>query len=364
MRSLSLIFVMVALLGVRLAAAGAAAPLGVLYAGQEAFFDLVYRNEGSASVSIRQVTPACDCITILSHPEVVAPGASVRIACVYRSAKPGNIRTAVEIFGAEPAVPVFSFRVTGFVAEKSWLVRAREVLAGAPDQVLLVDVRPAGDFARSHAPHAINLPAFSLKFQTALRGRKIVLLDGGFAPESLLTEVLAMREQGFKDVAVLAGGLAAWTREGGILEGVDKSTLPLATISAAEFTRANDASPWLCVGVGPAGAAVKQGVPVLQVDDLAGLEKKLAAATWSVTGGAGFCPVLILATDTTLAARIEKHFARDRRLQLYYLTGGRESLATFQASQVAVASHTGQTFVSQPNQSRPVVSGRCGSCGR
>ena len=75
MRRLLLFLVSMALLALRLAAAPASAPLGVVYAGQEAFFDLAYRNETSLPVAIQRVASTCDCITILSSPEVVAPGA-------------------------------------------------------------------------------------------------------------------------------------------------------------------------------------------------------------------------------------------------------------------------------------------------
>lgn len=362
MRRLLPFLVLLVLLGFRLGAAEAARPLGVVYANQEAFFDLVYRNEGSAPVSIRRVATGCECITILTHPETVAPGATARISGVYRSAVAGNIHTVVELVGDNAAEPLFAFHITGFVAEKSWLVSASDLLAGPSNQAMLVDVRPAAAFARAHPPRAVNLPAFSVKSQKALRSRSLVLFDEGYAPEALLAQVLVLREQGFENVAVLTGGLASWIRAGGPVEGTEKQAALLATLSPAEFARSNAANPWLCVAVGGPAPVAVPAATVLHVNDVPELVKKLAETTWPVDGGAGFRPVLIVADDPQVAARTEQQLPRNARQQVYYLAGGGTALAAYQQEQAALARHTGQTFAVQTVKSRPVVSGRCGTC--
>ena len=361
MRALGSILLLVVLLLPRLAAAQTAAPLGIVYSGQEAFFDLVYRNEGPAPVELKRVAPGCDCITVLSHPETVAPGASARIACVYRSTVPGNIRTVVDVFGADPAQPAFSFGVTGFVAEKAWLASAQEAMAGDPQQ-LLVDVRSAGEFAEAHVPRALNVPAFALKAQAALRGRKLVLLDDGLVPETLLAEVVALQARGFKDVRVLVGGLTAWKRAGGALEGPGSAALS-GWIPAEKFGASRVANPWLCVEVG-GPAVASDSLPRLQVGTVPELEQRLAQESWPVSGGADFRPVLVILADPALAGRIEQGPGRASGRQIYFLTGGSPALVAYEASQAALSRHTGQTFVTQSVATRPVVSGRCGSCGR
>ena len=362
------ILLSVALLGLRLFGGETSVPLGVVCAGQEAFFDLVYHNETSGPVQIQQVKPSCDCITILTFPATVAAKSVVRIPCVYRSAVPGNIRTVVEIFGADSAHAQSSFRVMGFVAEKEWLLSPREVLAGPRDQTFFLDVRSAEEFSRAHAPRAMNLPLFSLKSRIEMRSRRVVLFGDGATPESLLAEVLVLRAHGFEHVAVLNGGIAAWVRAGGAVEGTMKSATRLSSVTAAKFDRSNATNPWLCVAVGTVKRKELELIPMLQAADVSELEKILEKSVWPVSGGLPFRPVLIIVADPRIQARIESRFGGNQAQQLFYLDGGRGALATYHAEQVALARHTDQTFVadsvaSRP-ASRPVVSGRCGSCGR
>lgn len=367
MRLLITAFILVALIGSRLSGGEISTPLGVVYANQEAFFDLVYQNETGGPVQIKQVKVGCDCITVLTHPTTVTAGSVARISCVYRSAVPGNLQTSVELLGGDATSPLAAFKVTGFVAEKSWLISAREVLAGSSDQALLVDVRGTEAFAAGHPPHALNLPVFSLKSRAALSSRRIVLLDEGFAPEALLAEVQVLREHGFKNVAVLTGGLVAWVRAGGTLEGTMKSATQLSVIAASKFGRSNANNPWLCVEVGAAQKAKYDSMPVVQVSTVEELEKKMKEWTGPVSGGLSLRMVLVIA-EPQIQARIENRFGRDQSQQLFYLDGGRAALESYQSTQVALARHTDQMISTRPVASRavsrPVVSGRCGSCGR
>ena len=114
--------------------------------------------------------------------------------------------------------------------------------------------------------------------------------------------------------------------------------------------------------------SVKHSIPIRHAADITDLEKILSEMVWPVSGGAAFHPVLILLADAQGQARIESRLGKNQQQQLYYLNGGIAALEAFQADQVALASHTDQTFAARPVTShpvsRPVVSGRCGSCGK
>lgn len=367
MRALITFLVLAGWFGLRgNAAETATVPIGIVAANQEAFFDLVLRNDGAAPLVIKEIKPRCDCITVLSAPPTLAAGTETRLHCVYRSAKTGSVQTTVDVFGADAALPQASFRVTGFVAEKSWLVSASEVLARPLGAVVLVDLRSAEEFSRVHPQHALNLPLFALKTRATLRPQKLVLIDEGFAPETLLAEVLNLRAQGFLDVGVLKGGIASWMRAGGPVEGLGRSAVQLSTISAAKFGRSNGVNPWLCLEVGGISRNAQRFPSLVRVAGADELEKKLLEAMPPGIGGTGFQPVLIVGADVQTQARIERRFGQNAAREIFYLEGGASALESYRAEQAGLAQHTDDPFISRadPSQAvpRPSVSGRCGSC--
>lgn len=353
-------------LGFPLQADEISVPIGVVYRNQDVFFDLEYHNRSAEPVRFKAFKASCDCVTVLEHPDTIAPGVAVKIHCVYRSDNAGSIRTVLEFFGDDADKLQASFVVTGFVAEQSWLTDARPLLSTNADQALLVDVRSAADYQRVHPLSAINLPLFSLKARPAYKARKLVLLDEGVSPDALLAEVLTLRKQGFRDVSVLKGGLAAWVRAGGMVVGEGKSALQLSLVDAAQFVRSRSSNPWLCLEVGAAGNPDPLRPAVTRVSGLAELEKKIAGKEWPVSGGAGFRPVLLIVSDAQSRAQIEKKFALGDR-QIFYLNGTAETLANHEAAQLALSRHTEQTMTSRPSTSRvvsrPTASPGCGSCG-
>lgn len=79
----------------------------------------------------------------------------------------------------------------------------------------VVDIRPAEEFAKGSLPHARNLPADKVKDGTgALKKDKpvIVICANGKSAGKVAAQ---LRSNGFNDVFVLGGGLAAW-REAGL----------------------------------------------------------------------------------------------------------------------------------------------------
>ncbi len=96
------------------------------------------------------------------------------------------------------------------------------------DNVCVLDVRTAGEYAAAHVAGAIWAPGGQLVQATdeyvAVRGSSLVLVCDGLV-RSVLTAGWLMR-MGFPGVSVLAGGLPAWEQAGGAVERGHPPLLP------------------------------------------------------------------------------------------------------------------------------------------
>jgi rhodanese-related sulfurtransferase len=86
------------------------------------------------------------------------------------------------------------------------------------DEVIILDVREADEYAAGHIPGAINIPRGLLEFKIdkhpSLNNReaKIVLQCQGGGRSALAT--VTLQKLGYKHVSNLAGGLNAWSAAG------------------------------------------------------------------------------------------------------------------------------------------------------
>src|SRR5213596_1788634 len=140
-------------------------------------------------------------------------------------------------------------------------------LATREDQNLYVlDVRTADEYAAGHVAGAVWAPGGQAVQATneyvAVRAASIVLVCDGVARSVMTASWL--RRMGLPDVAVLAGGLTAWTADGGAVE----TGLPLAVPVGWETARARvarvspgDLGPALIVSVDQSDAYAHRHVP-------------------------------------------------------------------------------------------------------
>lgn len=92
--------------------------------------------------------------------------------------------------------------------------RAKELL-DAGEKVLFVDLREPDDFRREHLPGAMSLPLRELPshFAKVPRTGRVVLYCScgpGNIEEGYSYQIL--REQGYRNVSVLEGGMTEWLR--------------------------------------------------------------------------------------------------------------------------------------------------------
>ena len=177
------------------------------------------------------------------------------------------------------AVLVFSVAVsavspatnTGF---SPLLVSVKEVMAAKKSnpRTLLVDVRGEENFREIHIPDSINVVLHFIKTKIYLRSMSVVLVGDGYADGPLFKQAELLNEKGIKTV-VLAGGLAAWSQQGGALMGSDSvghsdlHNVNPASLSLTEFSRIIDVSSDKTVGDLPLFSKAEH-IVVTSLDDV------------------------------------------------------------------------------------------------
>jgi hydroxyacylglutathione hydrolase len=107
-------------------------------------------------------------------------------------------------------------------------LRPADVAALCEEGVVLVDVRPAADFAAAHAPGAVSVPFNRVELVTNLD--KLLPLETAVvlvAENDIVAEEAGglLREAGRRVAGVLAGGMAAWWAEGRAVATLERWTL-------------------------------------------------------------------------------------------------------------------------------------------
>jgi rhodanese-related sulfurtransferase len=84
--------------------------------------------------------------------------------------------------------------------------------------LVLVDVRSQEAFDRVRIPGSLNLPLEFIRTKSFLKTTPVVLVNEGFRLQPLAGECERLKSAGFP-VSILSGGLCAWHRADGPLEG-------------------------------------------------------------------------------------------------------------------------------------------------
>ncbi|HZS34938.1 MAG TPA: rhodanese-like domain-containing protein [Methylomirabilota bacterium] len=86
------------------------------------------------------------------------------------------------------------------------------------EEVTVIDLRHADDYRRGHVPGARSIPLEQLRRRQAEvpPAGRVVLYAA--SPAEATAAYQALRDAGFRNVMLLAGGLAGWTRAGLALE--------------------------------------------------------------------------------------------------------------------------------------------------
>ena len=85
-----------------------------------------------------------------------------------------------------------------------------ELMGGAGERIIIIDVRPKTDFAKSHLRGAINMVQFDKGALGADKAAKIVVYGASERDEAATKMIRAITGEGFTNVIWMRGGFAEW----------------------------------------------------------------------------------------------------------------------------------------------------------
>jgi len=135
-------------------------------------------------------------------------------------------------------------------AAETTSVPARSVLQQLKQQqqIFLVDIRRPVEFRAVRIPDSLNVPLYFIKTKAFLKHNYVVLVDGGYPDRQTDAACRELNANGYT-VSILSGGLLAWQRGGGQLNGDLFFLERYKHISALEFYREKDRKDQIVIDV-------------------------------------------------------------------------------------------------------------------
>ncbi len=97
-------------------------------------------------------------------------------------------------------------------------IQSHKKINGQKDYIF-IDIRNSDLFQKVRISGSINVQLFAIKTKVFLKTKQLVLVNEGFGYKNLIQECRRLRKKGFKSVHILKGGLNAWQKSGGYIEG-------------------------------------------------------------------------------------------------------------------------------------------------
>jgi rhodanese-related sulfurtransferase len=206
--------------------------------------------------------------------------------------------------------------------------------------LLVVDTRRPDDFERYRIPGSMNIGLPFVKTKAFLRDRAFALVDTGRASGTLEDSCRQLRAAGFKQAAVLRGGLIGWRGANGAIEGDLLAQRELTRMAPVELAQEGAYDDWIVLSLAAAPAAevrkfIPQAVPLK-----AGIDAKLAAevrAAVAKRSRKGVEPrVLLVDSDGTRTERIEHLLGGKLAYPVMLLDGGLAGYRRFWTEQASI----------------------------
>jgi len=198
-------------------------------------------------------------------------------------------------------------------------------------ELVLADVRLPAEFERGHAAGAISLSPQALLSKPYWRTKTVLLLGRGKGEPELVDLCFALRAQGYRKVAVVDGGVIAWSQQGLAWSGLPLDLREAQDLTPEEFLlEMQDPRQRLYLGPDMAGLRRRypEALPLGAADPGAAPGAKRAdrrpAATPPDRGGSRF---IVASGRDTARAQLDALLAgKTGRLGFVY-TGGEVALA-------------------------------------
>ncbi len=116
--------------------------------------------------------------------------------------------------------------------------------ASKSKQYIKVDIREPEQYEKYHLIGSINIDPFSLKGKNYFKEQKLVIIDSGYRFSEVENLAEDLEEKGFKSVKILDGGITAWTRYGGKVDGDLIESKKVNQITAQEYEIQQRYSDW------------------------------------------------------------------------------------------------------------------------
>ncbi|MEW8110003.1 MAG: rhodanese-like domain-containing protein [Candidatus Thiodiazotropha endolucinida] len=192
-------------------------------------------------------------------------------------------------------------------------------------KALLVDIRDVKLYNKNKIPNSINLPLYMLKVNNSLQNRPLVLVNKGTQLAILEQSCQALKEKGFKQIAVLQDGLKAWSDAVYPITGDKLAIQGFSDLTPAELMGIINERDWVFIDLDHSSKTLRHLISVPSVieysEDLASLREELAAFKATRKSGVitGF---LVISQDGRQNGIIKKQFQDFGIKDVYYLSGG------------------------------------------
>lgn len=301
-----------------------------LKAGETWRHTFVLENPAGETLAVTNVVSSCECLRIERRPESVDAGGRGEIEILLQPAAAGFL--AYEIL-AQTAAGDRRWTIHASV-EPAARLRDRglyvtwEELRGRwerGESYTLVDVRSAEEYEPAHLPGAIHVPLASVKTKRFLRGAPVVLVDKGWGDPAVEEECERLRKAGFARVEILHGGLNAWHKAGGVLEGYAAAAPVAEGIEGREFLAARGFDDWVVVSADTEDVpGLREGLPeCARIPCRPGDEAEFAAAVRERVAALGRpARLLVLTGRGQDYPRIQRALRGRTDAVVFYLEGG------------------------------------------